>query len=73
MVRYCLTSTPGENRILEMIIGVLALLITIILILLIKVALNADSKECDFEVEFNLKGFRLSLKTKKNAPSNRKR
>lgn len=56
-----------------MIIGVLAVIINIVLIILIIIALKEDSKECDFEVQFNIRGFKLSLKTKKNAPSNRKR
>ncbi|WP_158678757.1 MULTISPECIES: hypothetical protein [Clostridium] len=58
---------------MDMIIGVLAVIISIVLIILIIIALKEDSKECDFEVQFNIKGFKLSLKTKKNAPSNRKR
>ena len=52
-----------------MIVGMLILLVFILLLTLINIALKSNSKECDFEVEFNLKGFKLSLKTKKNAPS----
>ncbi|WP_275477924.1 hypothetical protein [Clostridium botulinum] len=41
--------------------------------MIIIIALKEDSKECDFEIQFNIKGFKLSLKTKKNASSNYKR
>ncbi len=48
-----------------MIIGVLAVIISIVLIILIIIALKEDYKECDFEVHFNIKGFKLSLKQQK--------
>ena len=55
-------------------IGILILLLSIITLILLLRALKHNSKDCEFNLEINLKGFKISFKTKKeNAPSNRKR
>jgi hypothetical protein len=57
-----------------MIIGMLAFLLFLVLVMLINRSLKCNSKECDFEISFNLKGFKLVFKTtKEGAPSSNKR
>ncbi|WP_192875412.1 hypothetical protein [Clostridium taeniosporum] len=57
-----------------MMIGMLILSILFILYILIIRALKDNSKNCEFNLQINISGFKLSFKTKeKNAPSNRKR
>ena len=54
-----------------MVIVILILSIAVILILLINRALKHNSKDCEFNLEINIKGFKIHFKTKeKNAPSN---
>ena len=56
-----------------MIIGILIIsiaLILLILLILINKALKHNSKDCEFNLEINIKGFKIYFKTKeKNAPS----
>ena len=53
-----------------MVIVILILSIAVILILLINRALKHNSKNCEFTVEINIKGFKINFKTnEKNAPS----
>lgn len=53
-----------------MIIGVLIISISLILIILINRALKHNSKSCEFNLEVNIKGFKINFKTKeKDAPS----
>ena len=55
-------------------IGILIILLSIITLILLLRALKHNSKDCEFNLEINLKGFKISYKTKKeHAPSNRKR
>lgn len=57
-----------------MIIEMLIISLLIIMIILVLRALKHDSKNCEFSLEINIKGFKFSFKTKEeNAPSNRKR
>ncbi|MFT8352789.1 hypothetical protein [Clostridium saccharoperbutylacetonicum] len=53
-----------------MIIGILIISIALILVMLINSALKHNSKNCEFNLEINIKGFKVYFKTKeKNAPS----
>jgi hypothetical protein len=53
-----------------MIVGVLIISIALILVILINRALKHNSKDCEFNLEINIKGFKICFKTKeKNAPS----
>lgn len=63
-----------------MIIGILIISILTIMIILVLKALKHDSKNCEFKLEINIKGFKFSFKTiekdkikEENAPSIRKR
>lgn len=57
-----------------MIIEMLIISLLIIMIILVLRALKHDSKNCEFSLDINIKGFKFSFKTKEeNAPSNRKR
>lgn len=57
-----------------MIVEILAFLLFIILVMLINKSLRSNSKECDFEISINIKGFKLIFKTtKEDAPSSNKR
>lgn len=57
-----------------MIIGMLIISVSMIVLILILRALKHNSKNCEFNLEINIKGFKLYFKTKeKNAPSNPKR
>ena len=63
-----------------MIIEMLIISVLTIMILLVLKALNHDSKNCEFNLEINIKGFKFSFKTiekdkikEENAPSIRKR
>ncbi|NRT87278.1 hypothetical protein DE167_003175 [Clostridium beijerinckii] len=51
-----------------MIIGMLILSITLILVILINRALKSNSKSCEFNLEINIKGFKISFKTKEKDP-----
>lgn len=52
-----------------MIIETLVVSLALILILLITKALKHNSKDCEFNLEFNLKGLKILFKTKeKSAP-----
>jgi hypothetical protein len=54
------------------VIGVLILSVTLILVILINRALKSNSKGCEFNLEINIKGFKISFKTtEKNAPSSK--
>ncbi|NMF05018.1 hypothetical protein ACUH7Y_05500 [Clostridium beijerinckii] len=53
-----------------MIIGILIISIALILVILINRALRHNSKDCEFNLEINIKGFKINFKTnEKNAPS----
>ncbi|GEA30015.1 MULTISPECIES: hypothetical protein [Clostridium] len=53
-----------------MIIGILIISIALILVILINRALRHNSKDCEFNLEINIKGFKIKFKTnEKNAPS----
>ncbi|WP_171983598.1 hypothetical protein [Clostridium beijerinckii] len=53
-----------------MIIGLLIILILILLVILINRALRSNSKNCEFNLDVNIKGFKINFKTtEKNAPS----
>ena len=53
-----------------MIVGILIISIALILVILINRALKHNSKDCEFNLEINIKGFKIYFKTKeKNAPS----
>ncbi|WP_202117533.1 hypothetical protein [Clostridium chromiireducens] len=53
-----------------MIIGILIISMALILVILINRALRHNSKDCEFNLEINIKGFKLNFKTnEKNAPS----
>ncbi|CAI3193034.1 MULTISPECIES: hypothetical protein [Clostridium] len=53
-----------------MIIGMLILSILVLLVILINRALRSSSKSCEFNLEVNIKGFKINFKTtEKNAPS----
>lgn len=53
-----------------MIVGILIISITLILVILITRALKHNSKDCEFNLEINIKGFKIYFETKeKNAPS----
>ncbi|WP_459480024.1 hypothetical protein [Clostridium saccharoperbutylacetonicum] len=53
-----------------MIVGVLIVSILILLVILINRALRSNSKSCEFNLEVNIKGFKINFKTtEKNAPS----
>ncbi|MDR3593569.1 hypothetical protein [Clostridium sp.] len=53
-----------------MIIGLLILSVELILIILINRSLKHNSKSCEFNLEINIKGFKINFKTnEKNAPS----
>ncbi|WP_294153011.1 hypothetical protein [uncultured Clostridium sp.] len=63
-----------------MIIEMLIISVLTIMILLVLKALKHDSKNCEFNLEINIKGFKFSFKTiekdkikEENAPSIRKR
>lgn len=57
-----------------MIIGILILSVSIIILIIILRALKHNSKDCEFNLEVNIKGFKISFKTKEeNAPSTDKR
>ena len=59
-----------NGGVLEVIIEILILLVPTIILR----ALKHNSKDCKFNLEVNIKGFKISFKTKKeNAPSNPKR
>lgn len=47
-----------------MIIGLLILSVALILIILINRALKHNSKSCEFNLEINVKGFKINFKTK---------
>lgn len=52
-----------------MIIGMLILSVSTIMLILIVRALKHNSKSCEFDLEVNIKGFKISFKTKeKNTP-----
>ena len=54
-----------------MIVGILIISIALILVILINRSLEHNSKDCEFNLEINIKGFKINFKTKeKNAPSN---
>ena len=54
-----------------MIVEILIISIALILVMLINRALKHNSKGCEFNLESNIKGFKIYFKTKeKNAPSN---
>ena len=53
-----------------MIIGILILSVSIIILIIILRALKHNSKDCEFNLEVNIKGFKIEFKTnEKNAPS----
>ena len=53
-----------------MVIGVLILSVTLILVILINRALKSNSKGCEFNLEINIKGFKINFKTtEKDTPS----
>jgi len=53
-----------------MIIGMLITSVLIIVLMLVVTALKHNSKDCEFNLEINIKGFKVYFKTKeKNAPS----
>ena len=53
-----------------MIVEILIISIALILVMLINRALKHNSKDCEFNLEINIKGFKVYFKTKeKNAPS----
>lgn len=55
-----------------MVIGMLILSVTLILVILINRALRNNSKSCEFNLEINIKGFKVNFKTtEKNAPSDK--
>ncbi|WP_176127388.1 hypothetical protein [Clostridium saccharobutylicum] len=50
----------------------LILSVTLILVILINRALRNNSKSCEFNLEINIKGFKVNFKTtEKNAPSDK--
>ncbi|APF24891.1 MULTISPECIES: hypothetical protein [Clostridium] len=52
-----------------MIIGMLIISVSTIILILILRALKHNSKDCEFNLEINIKGFKFSFKTKeKNTP-----
>ena len=60
--------------VLEVIIEILILLVPTIILIIILRALKHNSKDCEFNLEVNIKGFKISFKTKEeNAPSTDKR
>ena len=53
-----------------MIIGILIVSITFVLVILVNRALKHNSRSCEFNLEINIKGFKINFKTnEKNAPS----
>ena len=53
-----------------MIIGMLIISVALILVVLINRSLRRNSKSCEFNLEINIKGFKINFKTtEKNAPS----
>ena len=53
-----------------MVIGMLIISVELILVILINKGLRSNSKNCDFKLDINIKGFRIYFKTtEKNAPS----
>ena len=56
-----------------MIVGILLISITLILVVLVNRALRNNSKSCEFNLEINIKGFKICFKTtKKNALSSQR-
>ena len=55
---------------IRLVVGMLIISISLILFTLINRALKHNSKDCEFNLEINIKGFKIYFKTKeKNAPS----
>ncbi|MCE5221288.1 MAG: hypothetical protein LLF98_08490 [Clostridium sp.] len=55
-----------------MIIGVLILSILVLLVILVNRTLRSNSKNCEFNLEVGIRGFKINFKTEeKNAPSDK--
>ncbi|QAA35062.1 hypothetical protein C1I91_27355 [Clostridium manihotivorum] len=60
--------------VLDMILIAFMTLLTIIINLLIIIALNPNSKFCDFELDISIKSLKIKFKTKeKSAPSTKRK
>ncbi|MCE5220903.1 MAG: hypothetical protein LLF98_06435 [Clostridium sp.] len=51
-----------------MIVGILIISIALILVILINRALKHNSKDCEFNLEINIRGFKINFKAQEKDP-----